>query len=386
MKTMKIARMILTALTVIAVVAAAAPRACWAIVVDLKGETSAEQPAQPASGPGGAAYPHADITISQHGADNDMFWIFEPTDPAPESAPVVVFFHGWSAMHPKMYGGWISHLVRRGSIVIFPKYQENVNVMPPVMHKAAMDAVAAALAELDKPGRVRPDKERFAAVGHSFGGVLASNLTANWSKLGLPKVRAAMPVEPGDPKYAHIAKMVHHKPLDSIMADYSDIHPGTLFAVVVGAEDGIVAERTAAEIYRAATSLPAEHRNYIVFHSDRHGDPALAADHMLPIATDQNFDIPERRLAAGPVVGIVRDRLERTARDGGEEPEERDVYAANAHDFALWRLFDSLTDCAFHGTDCDGALGYSDKVKRVGEWSDGVEIKKLEIREPSGGQ
>lgn len=383
---MKSLRMICAALAVMAAVATAAPRACRAIVVDLKGETSAAQPEQPASGPGGADYLHADIRMSQHGTGNDMFWIFEPADPAPESAPVIAFFHGWSALHPKMYGGWISHLVRGGSIVIFPKYQDNVNVMPPVMHKAAMDAVTAALAELEKPGHARPDLERFAAVGHSFGGVLASNLTANWSKLGLPRVRAAMPVEPGDPKYAHIAKLAYHKPLESIMADYADIHPGTLFAVVVGAEDGIVAERTAAEIYRAATSLPAEHKNYIVFHSDRHGDPALAADHMLPIATDQSFDIPERRLSSGPVAGIIRDRLERMARSGEQEPEERDIYAANAHDFALWRLFDSLTDCAFHGNHCDGALGDSDKVKRVGEWSDGAEIKQLEIREPSSGQ
>jgi acetyl esterase/lipase len=382
MKTMKSLRMICAALAVMAAVATAAPRACRAIVVDLKGETSAAQPEQPASGPGGSDYLHADIRMSQHGEGNDMFWIFEPADPAPESAPVIVFFHGWSALHPKMYGGWINHLVRGGSIVIFPKYQENVNVMPPVMHKAAMDAVTAALAELEKPGHVKPNLERFAAVGHSFGGVLASNLTANWSKLGLPRVRAAMPVEPGDPKYAHIAKLVHHKPLETIMADYADIHPETLFAVVVGAEDGIVAERTAAEIYRAATSLPSEHKNYIVFHSDRHGDPALAADHMLPIATDQSLDIPERRLSSGPVAGIIRDRLERMARSGEQEPEERDIYAANAHDFALWRLFDSLTDCAFHGNHCDGALGDSDKVKRVGEWSDGVEINKLEIREP----
>src|SRR5947209_8203149 len=43
-------------------------------------------------------------------------WVFEPSQPAPAKAPVVVFCHGWLSTNPGLYGAWIEHLVGDGRI------------------------------------------------------------------------------------------------------------------------------------------------------------------------------------------------------------------------------------------------------------------------------
>ncbi|MEZ4892408.1 MAG: hypothetical protein R2778_05270 [Saprospiraceae bacterium] len=54
----------------------------------------------------------------------DGYWLFEPADPKPDSAEVVVFLHGYGAYNPMAYGKWIKHLVAKGNIVIYPRYQK----------------------------------------------------------------------------------------------------------------------------------------------------------------------------------------------------------------------------------------------------------------------
>lgn len=49
--------------------------------------------------------------------------IVEPAQPAPKSAPLVIFLHGWTAMTPDTYRGWVNHLAKRGNIVVYPRYQ-----------------------------------------------------------------------------------------------------------------------------------------------------------------------------------------------------------------------------------------------------------------------
>jgi poly(3-hydroxybutyrate) depolymerase len=81
-------------------------------------------PEQPAAGPGGSGdYVHDSVIQSQFGGTNDSYYLFEPADPTPESAPVIVFLHGFGMVQPSLYGGWIDHIVRRGNIVVWPRYQ-----------------------------------------------------------------------------------------------------------------------------------------------------------------------------------------------------------------------------------------------------------------------
>ena len=62
------------------------------------------------------------------------YWLFEPDDPKPVRAPLIVFNHGWSAMSPWVYGAWIDHMVRRGNIVVFPIYQTSLQAPPVEFH------------------------------------------------------------------------------------------------------------------------------------------------------------------------------------------------------------------------------------------------------------
>src|SRR5260221_14357188 len=81
-------------------------------------------PSQPQSGPGGADYKHATVTEQSCGAGGTQCWLFEPAEPAPKSAPGVIFLHGWGAMEPSPYHAWINHLARPGNIGVYPRYQE----------------------------------------------------------------------------------------------------------------------------------------------------------------------------------------------------------------------------------------------------------------------
>src|ERR1017187_8621944 len=75
--------------------------------------------------------PHRSFKRYEIGEGPRSYWIFEPDDPKPEArAPLVVFLHGWFAVNPGFYGAWIDHLVRDGKIVIFPRYQNDVDTAP----------------------------------------------------------------------------------------------------------------------------------------------------------------------------------------------------------------------------------------------------------------
>jgi len=69
-----------------------------------KTSAASTPPEQPKSGPGGMDYRYAKVTKNVYGEGANQYWIFEPADPTPKSAPVIVFNHGWGATNPKVYG------------------------------------------------------------------------------------------------------------------------------------------------------------------------------------------------------------------------------------------------------------------------------------------
>src|SRR4051812_24096508 len=82
------------------------------------------QPKQHEKGPGSSEYAYKEVVKNDYGEGDTQYWIFEPAQPASKGkVPVIIFMHGWSAMEPEGYLGWIEHLVKRGNIVIYPRYQ-----------------------------------------------------------------------------------------------------------------------------------------------------------------------------------------------------------------------------------------------------------------------
>src|SRR5678816_3915646 len=140
---------------------------------------SVTPPSQPQTGPGGKQYTHASVTKNRYGKGGQEYWIYEPDSPKPRTAPVIVFLHGWGGMNPMYYGAWIDHLVKRGNIVIYPRYQANLLTPIKDFTPNTISAVKDAVNRLKTgKGHATADFIRFAAVGHSLGGLLAATVAA----------------------------------------------------------------------------------------------------------------------------------------------------------------------------------------------------------------
>ena len=278
-------------------------------------------PAQPAIGPGSAWCSSHGVLSSSYGSGDTQYWLFEPDAPRPRSAPVVVFLHGWSAMQPEAYLTWIEHIVKRGNIVIYPRYQASLRSQPEIFTANTISALTAAFTELQRPDvHVLPDLAQLTCVGHSFGGLLAANLAALSASDGLPPIRAVMSVEPGGGR-------------NRVYQDYSQIPSGTLLVCVAGEDDHIAGTDLAKRIIREATAVAATDRSYILMRSDRHGEPALVANHFAPAA----------RSGCGCW-------------------------------FGMWKWFDALQAAADSHQDRDAALGNTARQRFMGTWSDGQAV------------
>jgi len=282
-------------------------------------------PQQPASGPGGSLYPHRSVRQTQRGEGGQQYWLIEPAEPAPRRAPLVIFLHGYSAMTPDTYRGWLNHLAKRGNIVVYPRYQARLFTPPGEYFPNVAASVRDALDLLAKPGHVAPDLERVAVVGHSAGGVEAVNYTILAESEKLPAPKAAMIVEPGQGKEGGL-KIV---PLE----DCGRIPAALKMIVMVGDVDGMVGDGCARQIWRESKQV--RDRAFVTLHSDAHGTPPLKANHLSPISWS--------RLATDALDWL-----------------------------GYWRTLDSLTDTAFSGKPI--AVDAS-----MGAWSDGVPVAPMKV-------
>jgi len=323
-------------------------------------------PSQPLSGPGGKQYAHAGVTKNRYGSGGHEYWIFEPDSPKPRSAPVIVFLHGWGGTNPLYYGAWLDHLVKRGNIVIYPRYQSNLltpirEFLPNTLH-----AIKDSLIRLQtEPGHVSPDLNKFATVGHSLGGLLAADVAALASESSLPKVRAVMSVEPG----------ITDPPINVPLADLKKIPAETLLLAIAGDQDTLVRDADAKRIYYESTRVPAGNKDFVMLVSDSHGRPALQASHRAPTAFDKSYDSGEG-FGGGPA--------DRSNRVGDTQQTDRstrlETMMVNALDFyGTWKLFDGLCDAAFYGKNREYALGNTPQQRFMGVWSDGVPVKELKV-------
>ena len=322
-------------------------------------------PSQPQTGPGGKQSFHANVIRNRYGKGGEEYWIYEPDSPKPRTAPVIVLLHGWGGMNPLYYGAWIDHLVKRGNIVIYPRYQANLLTAIKDFMPNTLSAIKDALNRLQtEPGHVRPDLNKFATVGHSLGGVLAANVAAVAAESKLPRVRAVMSIEPG----------ITEPPINIPLADLKKIPSETLLLAVAGDQDGLVRDTDAKRIYYESTRVSAANKDFVLLVSDSHGTPSLQASHRAPTAMDKSYDSAEG-LGGAPVAAA--DRIGDAQISRRVRPETMMV---NALDFyGSWKLFDALCDAAFTGKNREYALGNTPQQRFMGLWSDGVPVKELKV-------
>ena len=336
-------------------------------------------PGQPSTGPGGAAYSHARVTAALHGEGARSYWLFEPSGPPAKEAPLIVFLHGWSAVQPEVYGAWIEHLVRRGSLVVFPLYQDGLCTSATDYTPDALAAVTDAIHLLQsEPGHAAPRLDRFGLAGHSLGGIIAADLAASWEQVGLPRPRALLCVEPGKtwgskspPAAAHL------EGLDRIPRD-------TLLLTVVGDRDSIARDIDAKRIFYESAQIPVENKNYVTLVSDEHGQPTLQATHFAPVAPGGRFAVKSEKADLGPWRQRLRQAIEqrRTERRPvaglpGSETLGRGVDALDY--FGTWKLLDALIDAACFGRNRAFALGNTPEQRFMGSWSDGTPVRELAV-------
>jgi pimeloyl-ACP methyl ester carboxylesterase len=332
---------------------------------NVSSQSSATPPSQPQTGPGGKQYVHASVIKNRYGKGGEEYWLFEPDSPKPRTAPLIVFLHGWGGMNPLYYGAWIDHLVKRGNIVVYPRYQATLLTSMKDFTPDALIAIKDAISRLQsEQGHVRPDLNKFATVGHSAGGLLAASVAALGDESRLPRVRAVMSVEPG----------ITEAPISIPLADLKKIPSDTLLLALAGDQDSLAGDTDAKRIYYESTRIPADNKDFIMLVSDTHGTPNLLAGHRAPTALDKDYDSGESLSgAAGSADRIGNSpQIQRRAR-----PETMMINALDY--YGTWKLFDALCDAAFNNKNREYALGNTPQQRFMGFWSDGTPVKELKV-------
>ncbi len=310
-------------------------------------------PSQPTSGPGGSDYTHETVSVFNYGQGDEGFWLFEPSEPTPDSADVVVLNHGLGQINPMVHGGWIKHLVKKGNIVIYPKYQDDLNTPDSVFVPSAAVGISNAIDTLQNGlGHVRPNLNHFVMIGHSYGGIISANLTVLQQEYGLPEIKGLMVAQ-------------GYVDAEMRLATYELMPDNTKLLIVVGSEDGVVGDEFARLLMDSA-NVNCEYKNLVTHFPDNHGSPGLGAGHEQSLAWEDEYDSGESNFW---VLGA------------------QFVTSTDAVDFfAYWKLSEALLNCAFYNENCEYAFGDTPEQRNMGVWSDGTSVVELSVEqcEPSG--
>jgi pimeloyl-ACP methyl ester carboxylesterase len=316
------------------------------ILLSASTQAQINQPPQPTSGPGGSEYTHGGVTHYDYGTNGSGgdFWLYEPNDPTPDSANVVVFIHGLGETNPKLYGAFIKHLVRKGNIVIYPRYQTDLNSSNATFNDSCARGILRALDTTQQPNHVKGRSQNFFILGHSVGGILTANMTMLHAQYGLPKPLSAFSMQPGAASF--------------LSPDYSAFPADVPYLIMVSENDLVVGTDPGYTLYQQTVNVPTSHKNVVHTYGDNHGSPGVTATHFDPLAGDLDFDNGETNFF------IIA--------SGNGPVDAFDHYCS-------WKLQDALMDCALRNENCEYAFGDTPEQHGMGNWSDGTPVRILEI-------
>jgi acetyl esterase/lipase len=322
-------------------------------------------PEQPEAGFGGRSYPHGGWQLTRFNSYEDCFFIGEPTEPVPASAPVVVFLHGWMNSDPREYEGWLQHLCRRGWIVIFPRYQGTGESHADYTLNAIRSVKEAWRTIYDRK-RITPDRERTAIIGHQCGAVVGANIAATHRHFKIAPPRALLLLSPS--RFERVGAI---RGLD--LYDLSGIPAGTLMLVGVGEMDAPETEPVAKDLFYGADQVRSADKNFLMFLNDLHGTPPLIADRFATLApVDPLFERVVEARRHTFINTFPQAALARHIRCRGIDALDWN---------GTFRLFDALAHAAFTGARRAEALGNTELQREMGSWSDGRPINRPLVTE-----
>ncbi|HSB40113.1 MAG TPA: hypothetical protein VLD13_13575 [Gaiellaceae bacterium] len=167
-------------------------------------------------GGGGKSFPAKASVVGPIGLGGEGVWLFRP---AGRPKRIVIFLHGQGGPEettPANHRPWIDHLVQRGAIVLYPRYETDYS-------GAVLDAAATGVRHAMQ--RLGPQTLPVLALGYSRGAALAVEYAATAPGRHLPVPDAIESVNPVP--YGEQARIVDLRP----------IRRGTVLSVLVSQED-----------------------------------------------------------------------------------------------------------------------------------------------------
>jgi hypothetical protein len=186
-------------------------------------------------------------------------WIFRP---AGQPKRLTIFFHGQGGAleaTPANHRPWIDHLVERGNVVIYPRYELSYNT---AVIGPAVAGVRRASERVDVKGLP------VLALGYSRGAALAVEYGAVAASKHVPVPDAIESVNPVP--FGELARLV----------DLSPLRPSTVVSVLMSEEDPHAVDGTTLLLRRLRTvGFPPDQIRLRVAHSNK----TFVADHLAPL-------------------------------------------------------------------------------------------------------
>lgn len=226
-----------------------------------------------------SVYPHDSVAVFDFYDSEEGFFLFEPRAPRPETAPVVFFLHGYGAINPSIYGGWIEHLVRQGYTVVYPRYQRNIFLprTPAFPTNAASALLRAREVLCGGEDHILPQTDNWVFVGHSYGGVIAPHMAVRADELGVPEPAGMLLVAPGSGPFT-----------GAVLDSYAGLPSGMPLLMIAHADDWVVGTALADRLYAEA---PFTRPRYLLVQEERAcGGEQLTATHFEAYAPTDQFD------------------------------------------------------------------------------------------------
>lgn len=216
------------------------------------------------------------VTIDRYDS-NEGYYIFKKAHVDQSNVRSVVFFvHGYGALNPGIFGAWIDHLLEHNNVVIYPRYQKNL--ISPSPTRFTPNARAALLKATEELNKSDITEYPLVFVGHSFGGVIISNLVAENETDPIPMPDAVMVAEGGTGPFT-----------SSIRESYRLVSDDIPFLIVAGAQDWTVGTAFGQKLFQ---ELPVHDETHFIYQKPLRNHPtvSIGASHYEPYAMDDWCD------------------------------------------------------------------------------------------------